>query len=360
MFCAQNSPIEVHPAPNLEVSLPNPQTETEKRTLRKGHDQRDGQRLFRRVMACLDRSPDAARVLEEAASIADLFEATLTSMRVIPRDGDASPCADPVEWELTRREEIAGLRSLGETTYAAADMEVIVACGPIAECIHEEARKAQADLLVLGNGAVHTSKQWGLGGTVHHIAETSSGSVLIVPCERNDERPKRPRIIVPVDGSAHSEAALRLASTIASKRAAELVILHAVPEAALAGDDQSDPEDEGLIRKLNQREQRVADDRLQRMRRLLPTDSHRHRVRRLGGEDPRHALLQAICEEHGELVVLSARGLGRNPDLRIGSTAEYLISRAVVPTLLVRDSATKAHHVVDLAPLRPARAQGPR
>ncbi len=309
-------------------------------------------------MVCLDRSPAAIRVLEEAASLADLFGASLTAIRVIPGDRTGSPCADPVDWELTRREEIADLQAMAADVHGAAGMQAIVACGSADGCIQEEARRCDADLLVLGSGASATATHWGLGGTVRHVAETSRGSVLIVPNETRDERPARPRIIVPVDGSPQSEAALRLASAIAGKRAAELVILHAVPDRSLAGEARLEPDDETLLLKLSQREQRAAKDRLQHMRRLLPADSHRNRIRQLGGEDPRQALMQAISEEHGELVVLSARGLGRDPDLPIGSTAEYLISRAVTPVLLVRNRAEGAHQIADLAPSRPASARG--
>lgn len=337
-----------------------PEIHSDTGVMRNPQPRRRNRYLFRHVMACLDRSSNAGRILEEAASLADMFGASLSVIRVIPGDNAATPCADPVDWELRRREELADLHNLGETARVPTDMNAIVTCGSAVHCIHEEARKGAVDLVVLGCGASSTPSHWNLGSTARTIAETFSGSVLIVPGEVAEKPAPRRRIVVPVDGSPQAEAALRYASVIAGKRTAELVLLHAVAEVAPGGTGRPEPDDEALYRKLNQREQRAADDRLDRLRRLLPADAHRSRMRRLSGTDPRRTLLRAIYEEQGELMVLSARGLGRDPDMPIGSTAEYLISSAAMPVLLIRNAATGAHLVPGRAPRRPAKTIGRR
>jgi len=310
-------------------------------------------RLFRHVMACLDRSPDAGRILQEAVLLANQTGADLTAMRVVPAGPSTIRCADPVDWELTRRDETADLMRMSDTVGATSDIRAIVACGSAARCIHDEALRCDADLLVLGKGTFGSPSQWGLGGTARHLAEVFHGSVLIVPEEIEGEPPRTRRIIVPMDGSPPSEVALRYAAAIARAREAELVILHAVSHVGSFGAEWMGQKDEALWRELKEEAGRKTEDRLERLRRLLPVHRHGNRVRRLSGDEPRRALMKAICEERGELVVLSARGLGNDPDLPIGSTAEYLLSRAVTPVLLIRNGEMSSHRAGGTAPRRP-------
>jgi nucleotide-binding universal stress UspA family protein len=318
------------------------------------HGQENDARLFRHVMACLDRSPDAARILEQAVLLANQTGADLTTMRVVSAGPSTIPCADPVDWELTRRDETADLLRMSDMAGASTDMRAIVACGSAARCIHDEALRCEADLLVMGTGTFGTPSRWGLGGTARHLAEVFHGSVLIVPDEIAGEPPKGRRIIVPMDGSPPSEAALRFGAAIARVRAAELVILHAVSHVGSFGAGKTGQEDETLGHELKEEAARTVEDRLERLRRLLPAHKHGNRVRQLSGDEPRRALMKAICEERGELVVLSARGLGNDPDLPIGSTAEYLLSRAVTPVLLIRNAEMSNHRAGGAAPRRSA------
>lgn len=311
-------------------------------------------RLFNHVMACVDRSPDAAPILEQAVLLANQTGADLTAMRVVPAGPSRVQCADPVDWELTRRYETADLLRMSDMAGATTDIRAIVACGSAARCIHDEALRCDVDLLVLGAGAFGTPSRWGLGGTARHLAEIFHGSVLIVPDEIAGELPRTRRIIVPMDGSPPSEAALRFAAAIARVRAAELVILHAASPVEALGAGRTEKGDGALGRELKQEAARTVEDRLERLRRLLPAHKHGNRVRQLSGDEPRRALMKAICEERGELVVLSARGLGNDPDLPIGSTAEYLLSRAVTPVLLIRNAEMSNHRAGGAAPRRSA------
>ena len=92
---------------------------------------RNGDRLFKHVLACVDRSPEAAHVLEQAVSLANLSGADLTAMRVMPGSASSVPHADPVDWELTRREEVADLMRMASAAGAATDMHAMVVCGSL-------------------------------------------------------------------------------------------------------------------------------------------------------------------------------------------------------------------------------------
>ena len=153
------------------------------------HGREKDARLFRHVMACLDRSPDAARILDEAVLLANQTGADLTAMRVVPAGSSTVQCADPVDWELTKRDETADILRMSDTVGATTDIRAIVACGSPARCIHDEALRSDVDLLVLGTGTFGPPSRWSLGGTARHLAEVFHGSVLLVPDDIAGEPP---------------------------------------------------------------------------------------------------------------------------------------------------------------------------
>ncbi len=191
-------------------------------------------RLFRHVMACLDHSPQARQVLSEAAAIAEVMGAELTALRVMETTNHAMPQpSDPVDWDLTRREEEAELRRLADDVGAVPDMHTDVVGGTAADCIIRKAREAGVDLTVLGVGGRDRWAEWGIGSTVRQVTEHTAGSVMIVPQalahEAARQGPTR-RVLVPLDSSSQAEAVLPIALRIAQSRGAELVLLHAVPD----------------------------------------------------------------------------------------------------------------------------------
>ncbi|MFC2968230.1 universal stress protein [Acidimangrovimonas pyrenivorans] len=319
---------------------------------------------FRHVLACLDHSPQAPEILSQAAAIAEVMGAELTALRVMETDLHAAPRpADPVDWELTRREEEAELGKLAEDVGVVPEMQPEVMGGTPADCICHKARESGADLIALGVGGRDHWGELSLGGTVRKVAEHVAGSVLIVPDASTHDKPPRAqggRILVALDTSSQAEAALPIAVRIAQSLDAELVLLHAVPDIRLSGFGPPEAGDETLRDSLCRRNERVAKSYLERIRALLPADRLRARVRLLSGEDPRRAIARAVREEGAGLVILSARGLGAHSDRPIGSTAEYLLAGATVPVLLVRRDDAAARRNRQAAPRRPHLARAPR
>lgn len=315
---------------------------------------------FHHVMACLDHSQHAGKVLQEASAIAEILGAELTALRVMEAERPGSRPIDPVDWELARRDEEAEIRNLAEEIGVPATMNTVVMGGSAADCICRMVREADVDLTVMGVGARGDWSERGLGSTVRRVAENIASSVMVVPVRASGDAPHpepTKRIVVPLDSSPQAEAVLPIAALIAQSRAAELILLHAVPDISLTGDGLPETSDKDLCDSLNRRNERAAQSYLDRIRTFLSADAVRVHVRLMSGEDPRHALARAVREEGADLVALSARGLGRHPDLPIGSTAEYLMSGATIPVLLVRLGNEAPPGPAQAAPERP-RAEG--
>lgn len=316
---------------------------------------------FGHVIVGLDHSAHAADVLEVASEFAISMDLPLTAVRVITPGSGQAAAADPVEWDLTMRAEEAEVGGLLEAHGSAAHAEVAVLSGDVAATLRDAARERDADLMVIGTGARGSKGVWGLGSVARHLVEEFPGSLLVVPADARrwpGDRARTRRVVVALDWSASSKAALQTAAAIAERQEAELVLIHAVPEIAPAAEGPPEPEDEALCVEMRNRNIAQAKRHLDAARRLIPSDRLRHRARLLTHEEPRRALTRAIEEEAADLLVLSARGTGRNPDLPIGSTAEYLVCSARIPVLLERPRQEQKPRRPGHAPVRPRAVPG--
>ncbi|SDJ07576.1 universal stress protein [Aliiruegeria lutimaris] len=315
---------------------------------------------FEHVLACLDHTAGAMIILERACEIALAAGAKLTAMRVIPPPHQEQP-VDPVDWQLSSRDETERVKRMGEQTGAPEDMDVKVVSGHASHNICKFSHDAGVDLIVLGARDFGDPHGWGLGGTARHVAENFDGSVLIIPPgteqTRSGPRSER-RIAFLLDGSPQADSVLPIAAAIARSRAAELLLMHALPEIDIFSDGPPEPGDETLREELKQRAERTAKTRMGRIKALLATGDIKSRVRLLSGDEPRRALARALCADEAELVVLSARGHGNDPDLRIGSTGDYLLTHAATPMLLVRNADRATHRNAERAPPRRTTVRG--
>jgi nucleotide-binding universal stress UspA family protein len=150
------------------------------------------------------------------------------------------------------------------------------------------------------------------------------------------------KVLVGVDGSSNSFAAVKLAGTLLSPDRDELVLLFATP--ALAVEEELDPEVEQRARSVLSRA--VLEAALER----LP-DGWRQKVAQkeaAGSAGP--ALLDAIREHGAELVVVGFRGTSSLWErFMLGSVSRAVVHSAPVPVLVVKtklDEAASAERIV--------------
>jgi universal stress protein A len=143
------------------------------------------------------------------------------------------------------------------------------------------------------------------------------------------------RILVPIDFSAPSEAALDYARTVARRFGGSLHLLHVAedPYRAMYSGEVYVPEVEGLrdvilaagIRKLNDR--------------LRPSD-----IEQLGATTdavigtPATSIVEYAAGRDMDLIVMGTHGRGGMAHLLMGSVAERVVRTAPVPVLTVRQA----------------------
>lgn len=174
---------------------------------------------------------------------------------------------------------------------------------------------AGAGLVVVGGGSRGQRAGVLTGSVSSHVAAHARGPVLVVRVPGWWPGPgwaTRP-IVVGVDGSPGSEAAIEFAVQEARLRGSELVALHAMAEQAMPVGGRTDP---------------LGGDRLAA---LAPADVSLHR-RRVDA-DPRSALVAASA--HAAAIVVGSRGRGGMGGVLLGSVSQMLIHQAHCPVFVV-------------------------
>lgn len=130
----------------------------------------------------------------------------------------------------------------------------------------------------------------------------------------------RPKIVVGVDGSPESDAALRVAYDEAFARHGELVVVHAwqFPRLGPSGHDR-------------QRAEAQLAESVERFR--LEADPVVPITEKLVGGDARQALMHESAG--ATLLVIGTRGLGRVSATMLGSVSTYLLHHATCPVEVV-------------------------
>lgn len=174
---------------------------------------------------------------------------------------------------------------------------------------------AGAGLVVVGAGSRGQGAGVLTGSVSSHVAAHAHGPVLVI---RVPDWPPGPGwatrpVVVGVDGSPGSEAAVEFAVQEARLRGSELVALYAVAEQAVPVGGRPDP---------------LAGDGVAA---LAPAGVNLHR-RRVEA-DPRSALVAASA--HAAAIVVGSRGKGGVGGLLLGSVSQALIHQAHCPVFVV-------------------------
>lgn len=213
------------------------------------------------------------------------------------------------------------------TVAAGLDISQSVRVGHPAEVMIEES--AGARLLVLGSRGLGGFPDLLVGSVALATAEHGRCPVVVVGGQPTGDGP----VLVGVDGSPASEAAVGFAFDAASMRGAGLIALHT----------WTDPSFTGIWTRVGldvdwpavaEEERRLLDERMAGWQEKYPDVA----VRRLVVRDrPVRALLEQAERARAQLIVVGARGLpGAFTAMGMGSTSRTLLHHAECPVAVVR------------------------
>lgn len=168
------------------------------------------------------------------------------------------------------------------------------------------------------------------------------------------------KIIAPIDGTDHSDNALRFASDIANKYDAKLVLIHALLRGTSVSIMQEIAEAKGFLDQVRDDLANVEtipiatvagvaapmevlpNETLEEFGRLLLKSAEdsitgvNEIELRVVDEDPAKAILQSAEEERADLIVVGSRGVGDLKSLLLGSVSHKVVEQANCPCVVVK------------------------
>jgi nucleotide-binding universal stress UspA family protein len=301
--------------------------------------------MYERILVALDGTALAGQALVHAVSIARRSNAHLclaTVRRVLPvtLSGKPLPSGDDVHAkyleEMAERVRAAGVSSVSAEVFTAGD---------VAGGIEDHRRKVGASLTVMsthGRGPVR--RAW-MGSVADRFLRTSAAPVLLVRPE--DQEPPVldltrtiliGRVLVALDGSQESEAALRPALELSRLFGAESILVRIVESLA---DVQAtwvtnpfDTTTEHLQAALHAAEEEL-DEVCTRLRAEGYAVDRTARV----AEHVAEGILENAADTRADLIAITTHGRSGLARLALGSVADKVVRAAECPVLVVRPSA---------------------
>lgn len=297
-----------------------------------------------RILAATDFSAPARHAVARAFRVAAETGARLELSHVVGQgalDGlrrlIGMEAARVEEYILERaRENLDALvRELGPPHGQGAGIHL--AAGTVLRTLLEQADELDAGLLVVGAKGEGYLGRLLLGTTAERLLRRTTRPVLMV---RQTPHEAYRRVLVPVDFSAWSAPAIRLARTVAPE--AEMLVLHAF-EAPFESKLEFASVGEDVLERYRMASRQEAQADLDRLVAEAGLDSGRVSARVIHGPTSRVILAQEQ-EQDCDLIVMGKHGQGVMEDLLLGSVTKHVLAEAAGDVLVVCDHPGTGQH----------------
>jgi nucleotide-binding universal stress UspA family protein len=296
-----------------------------------------------RIVVGVDGSATSQEALRWAVELGGVLGAEVVAVHALGLlDRWHDPDASARSWRTT-------LCGLVEHTWCAPLVRapgahrVEVRDGHPVDVLLAAAARERASLLVVGSRGVGANPALALGSTSLRVLQEACVPVLVVPQPRDGTLEERDELrlrhlLVGVDGSAASLAALDVAADVAAMLGGSLSVLHVFEHVrpfpvARRGEHGSEGH-EGVRDQALELHEAAARDIRQRGVGVQVV---------LRSGDPAPTLLDLADHVNADLVVVGTRGRGGPADLLLGSVARTVADGARRPTLVVPAAAGRVH-----------------
>jgi nucleotide-binding universal stress UspA family protein len=326
--------------------------------------------MMRSIMVPLDGSDFAERALPLARTLAARTGATLHfvmvhDIAVLPLSMDGAGLASGQWVEDARKQESEYLEGVAAAARSAGcSVRTALLEVPIVEALASYVARAGIDLVFMtthGRGGL--SRLW-LGSVADGLARRTDVPLWLVrPGAEGPPPTSLPRhVLIPLDGSARSEAILALGLEVAALRPSTVTLLHVVPPPFVAGQPYAMTAasfDEQTLRQ----EQNRAASYLARMAERVPAPITDLRQAVVTDPSVSRAILQHATEQEVDLIACVTHGRGALARAAIGSVADKLIRGSQASILVLRALETGTEPRIgaeDRVHAAPAIEPGPR
>lgn len=284
---------------------------------------------YNKLLAAYDASASSQNALRQAMALADRENSWIKVLAVVPSyEGDLELVGvrnieaarrGPVETLVRSAREIVGPDS--------ANVITNVEQGEAYEKIIDVAEQEQCDLIVMGRRGLRHLERMLIGSVTARVIGHTGKDILVVP---RDEEIGLSRMMVAIDGSAYSQAALERALYFAEEYDAELFAVSVVD---ILPEHYADAPDvvEGLEKKsaaiLDQAKQKAAEANVDLEVKLLRGD-------------PAEEITRFSRESGVGLAFVGSHGRAGIKKLLLGSVAEKVIGLSPCPVLVAKPASS--------------------
>lgn len=287
---------------------------------------------IKKLVVLLDGSENASQALPMARLLATETGARLYLLSSV-KDYTDELKAQYAATEQRRRSYLTGVAE--ELTAAGLEVEFDVRPGFIADATKAYVEENGIDIVIITDKGKSASKHWLEGGASKKLMKALQVPVVVIATQA--QAPKvinqLNRVLVALDGSIPSEAALVYARSLAKATGAEIILLSvpAVPETEKyrAAHD--------VVESLRKRAESQMKDFLDAVAQDLGQDGIQVRTM-VEGFYPARTIVSVASDEDVDLILLTSRGRGGVDLLFTGSAAERVVEQSTVPVLMVPTS----------------------
>jgi nucleotide-binding universal stress UspA family protein len=272
---------------------------------------------IKRIMVGVDGSGASLDALRWAVRLASAVDGRVTAVNAYaPSTSELSPdYAEQLRGEAEQR-----LAGWGATATSPGPVDSLVVDGDPNALLDAAAR--DADLLVVGSRGAGGFAHLHLGSVAHHFAHHTQVPLAIVPTGAAGHQVRR--IVVGVDGSAGSAAAVAFCATLAPLLAAPVVAVSA-----------EEPFVEWISESVSSSGRRSAEAEVRRWVSPIEDNGVALAVELARDIHPIAALCRAIDAGPDTLAVVGTRGLGGISGMRLGRVPIQLVHHTGAAVVMV-------------------------
>jgi len=264
---------------------------------------------FERLLLVVDNSKFSTGAIHEAIQMAKRCQSKLHVLTILP-DVEHDSLAHPV----LKQEREAALQALvavqQQAQAAGIDCEIMLGHGDAHQEIVEEAEHSRMDVIIMGRRDKSDLLRSMMGSTTQKVIADTHSKVLVVPHHATFAGKG---VILPVDGSRHSDAAATAVLSLVKHDATPVTVVAVAAEPRQAAEARANAE------------------RIQTLFKQAGVDASL--AVRTGTPETE---IVAIANEMGDLIVMGSHGSTGLDRLLVGSVSERVIGQAQCPVLVVK------------------------
>lgn len=289
------------------------------------------------VLVFVGQDQKDVRALRHAQIVARAFGGQVVLLRVMVPPLDGTIPLDPVDWDIKKRTARKCLERLGQALDEDGQkVKTEILEGQYVGQISTRTEARKGDIAAALRS--RDDGRWRISDIISGVLNSQSAAILIIPdsAEQANRKNYR-RILVPIDGSTRSESALPKAVALARAEDAELLLCYVTPEPGLTEFGVMDSKAIELHSAVTKRNTRAGQAHLKRISNSLAHHNLKIATRIVPSADARRALIETATQEGADFLVMATHGQSGYSDVPAGDVASYILDRAEIPVLMVRD-----------------------